>query len=250
MLDTEKKQIAHYKSIHNAYIKHYYDEYSAAYRDEFITRPLFEGLALNQRKVLYAMCGAGASTQFLLDHGASITGLDISIESIKQFKSRWSNCQAINGSILDMSFPDESFDCVIGAGGIHHVHPNVEEAIEEIHRVLKKGGHFCFYEPHSGSLPDLIRKIWYRWDPYFEDNEEALHIENLKQRFSKQFHFARDKYAGNIAYLLIINSLIFRIPFNVKKLIYRPLFALERLMSRFQGKASSCIIISQWRKIS
>ena len=131
MPDIEKKQIAHYENIQNAYYKHYYDKYSMAYRDEFITRPMLEGLELNQRKVLYAMCGAGASTQTLIDHGASVIGLDISMQPLKLFKSRWPTCQAVNGSILDMSFPDKSFDCVIGAGGIHHVHPTLKKRLRK-----------------------------------------------------------------------------------------------------------------------
>lgn len=62
--------------------------------------------------------------------------------------------------------PDASFDVVCIGGALHHFHPGVQSAIDELHRVLKPGGILCFNEPHAGSLPDIARKIWYRFGFY------------------------------------------------------------------------------------
>src|SRR6266581_1635280 len=64
---------------------------------------------------------------------------------------------------------DGFFDAVFITGGLHHVHPNVAGAMAEIHRILKPGGWLCFYEPHTGSMADLVRRLWYRVDHLFEE---------------------------------------------------------------------------------
>ncbi len=134
-------------------------------------------------KVLDAMCGSGQTTSYLLMHGADVTGLDISNEVIDTFQTRWTEATAVKRSLLDSGFPDNYFDCVAVVGGLHHIHPNVKRAVSEIHRVLKPGGHFCFMEPHSGSFPDLVRRVWYRFDRFFSDNEAAIDVAYIAKGF-------------------------------------------------------------------
>ena len=102
-------------------------------------------------------------------------------------------------------------------GGLHHAHPRLDETVAEIHRVLKPGGYLCFSEPHLGSLPDVVRKLWYRVDPLFLSNEASLDFARLKRRFAGSFTFGPDHYLGNLGYLLIFNSLVFRVPLWLKR---------------------------------
>ena len=46
---------------------------------------------------------------------------------------------------MDLSFPEASFDAVIAAFGIRNFQ-NLDKGLEEMHRVLKKGGHLCIVE--------------------------------------------------------------------------------------------------------
>jgi len=49
----------------------------------------------------------------------------------------------------DMPFDDASFDLVTSFGVLHHI-PNVTKVVDEVHRVLRAGGHFVLREPiHS-----------------------------------------------------------------------------------------------------
>ena len=92
------------------------------------------------------------------------------------------------------------------------------------------------------------RRRWYRRDGYFAVNEAAVDIPRLKERFRKRFLFLRELYGGNIAYLLVFNSMIFRIPLRWKP-IYAPLLMrLERVLEKRQGKRLSCFVICMWRK--
>jgi SAM-dependent methyltransferase len=209
---------------------------------------MFAGLDLSGMKVLDAMCGSGQTTSYLLNRGANVTGLDISNEVLETFQARWSSATAVKRSLLDSGFPDDAFDCVAVVGGLHHIHPNLKAAVREIHRVLKPGGHFCFMEPHSGSLPDLVRRVWYRFDRFFSDNEAAIDIALLQKDFAHEFELKQARYLGNVAFLLVLNSLIFRIPPGSKKVFSPALMKVEPLLNKLQTKLTSCFVVTQWQK--
>jgi len=245
---SEQLQQDHYDQIADEYEAHYSDACSLEYRRKFIYEPMFAGLDLSGMKVLDAMCGSGQTTEYLLSRGAHVTGLDLSNEVISSFKSRWTNCDAIQRSLLDSGLPNESFDCVVIVGGLHHIHPNVSAALSEINRVLKPGGYLCFMEPHSGSLPDVIRRIWYKHDRFFSDNEASVDVDSFEQEFTAQFKSHKVTYLGNIAFLFVLNSLIFRIPVRVKPFYSSVLMKLEAVINRLQGKLTSCFVVARWQK--
>jgi SAM-dependent methyltransferase len=245
---SERQQQEHYDNIAADYEAHYSDEWSIEYRRRFIYDPMFEGINLSDVEVLDAMCGSGQTTSYLLSRGAKVTGLDISNEVIDQFQARWTEARAVKRSLLDSGFPDNSFDCVSVVGGLHHIHPEMKAAVREIHRVLKPGGYFCFMEPHTGSFPDVVRRIWYRFDRFFSDNEAAIDIGRLQRDFAGSFTLRKAKYLGNIAFLLVLNSLIFRLPASSKGLYAPALMNVEPLINKLQTKFTSCFVVAQWQK--
>jgi SAM-dependent methyltransferase len=246
---AERQQQEHYDIIAADYEAHYSDEWSIEYRRRFMYDPMFEGLDLSGMKVLDAMCGSGQTTSYLLDRGAAVTGLDISTEVVETFRARWTEAEVVKRSLLDSGLPDNSFDCVVVIGGLHHIHPNLKQAMVEIHRVLRPGGYLCFFEPHTGSFPDIIRRVWYRFDRFFEDNEASIDIPRLERDFGDRFEFKKARYLGNIAFLLVLNSLIFRIPPGSKKYFAPTLMKVEALISKLQTKLTSCFVVTQWQKL-
>ena len=246
---SENLQKEHYARIGSEYAKHYGDPWSQRYRRQFINEPMLEGLDLSARCVLDAMCGSGETTRYLLERGARVTGVDISQKEIRQFTTAFPGCDAHCASILSTGLESERFDCVVVVGGLHHLHPRLREAVDEIHRVLKVGGYFCFAEPHKDSLPDQARRLWYRHDSLFAENEASLDIGSLKTQFSAKFDFTRENYKGNLAYLFVLNSLVFRIPLQFKRLYSPGLIGLEAMIGKMQGKRLSCFAVCQWRKL-
>ncbi len=246
---TERLQADHYNRIAQDYSIHYGDKYSQEYRNQFINRHLFEGIDLKGKKVLEAMCGSGETTAYLLAHGAEVTGLDVSDSEIEKFKTRWPEADGVCSSIFETHFEDESWDCVVVVGGLHHLHPHLSDALREMHRILKKDGYLCFAEPHKGTIFDTIRQWWYRHDDLFAANEEAIDVVALKDEFKDRFQTKSEVYSGNVGYLFVLNSMVFRIPIGIKKL-YSPLFLrLEAFFEKYQNPRFSCMAQAQWRKI-
>ena len=246
--DWEQRQAAHYDAIAAAYEQHYSDEWSLRYRRTFINERMSRGIDLAGARVLDAMCGSGQLASYLEDRGAQVTGLDVSQEVIERFRAEHPRSEGVARSIFDSGFEDGHFDAVMVVGGLHHVHPETDRAVREIHRILRPGGHLCFAEPYVGSLPDLARRLWYRFDPLFEANEAGIDLAHLMRTNADRFEFDRPTYTGGPAYLLVFNSMVFRVPRALKR-IYSPLLLLaERPIQRLQGRRTACIVVCQWRK--
>lgn len=245
---SEEEQREQYDKIIAEYEVHYGDPNSLEYRERFFYDKMFSGIDLNGKKVLEAMCGSGLTTGYLLSKNADVTGLDISPNAVDIFKQKWKDSEAVCGSIFDSGFEDETFDCIVVCGGLHHLHPQLKDAVVELHRILKTGGHFCFMEPHTGSVFDFFRKIWYKFDSYFADNEASIDVEKLKKDFADKFDFKMTVYSGNIAFFLVCNSLIFRIPVGAKPYYSKPLMSIEEKLTKLQTKTTSSFVLGQWVK--
>ena len=237
-----------YDRIASDYEAHNDDDASRQFRDTFIYPHLLGQIDFTGARVLEAMCGSGQVTRQLLARGAHVVGLDVSQSQVQLFKARFPQCAAVCASATDLAFESHSFDHVVVMGGLHHAHPRLEETVGEIHRVLKPGGYLCFSEPHMGSLPDLLRKVWYRFDPLFLSNEASLDFARLKKTFAGSFRFGRDNYLGNLGYLFVYNSLVFRVPLWVKEAYAPAMIRVERALSPFQSRRLSCFCVSQWQK--
>jgi SAM-dependent methyltransferase len=248
--EWEERQAAHYDAIAADYEVHYSDQWSQRYRKTFINERMTRGIELDGARVLDAMCGSGQCADYLLTKGARVTGLDVSREVIDRFLREHPDCEAVARSIFSSGFDDEHFDVVTVVGGLHHVHPDVDRAVTEIHRILRPGGYLCFAEPHVGSLPDLARRLWYRFDPLFEANEAGIDLPALQRANASRFEFVRTTYTGGLAYLLVYNSMVFRVPLGLKRLYSPLLLFLEGPAQRLQGRRTSCMVVCQWRKRS
>lgn len=252
MVDTklssyEVDQKEYYNRIAEEYDRHYANKYALKYRYG-IYDGIFNNINLKNMHILDAMCGGGVSTGYFLRHGAFVSGLDISENCCAVYRKRYPKCSVMCSSILKTQFTDSSFD-IIMTDSLHHLHPYVNQGMNEIRRILKPGGYFCCWEPVSGSLVDLLRKTWYKADTkYFLENEESIDIRRLVESQAHYFQMVDCIYGGNLAYLFVNLSMAFRIPIGVVK-FYAPVFiAVENLLSRFQPRFLSCWALCLLRK--
>jgi SAM-dependent methyltransferase len=95
------------------------------------------------RRVLEVGLGYGSVSQRLAESGADYTGLDIAAGPVEMVNHRLRQIghggKALRGSILDAPFADSSFDYVVAIGCYHHT-GNLQRALNESHRVLRKNG--------------------------------------------------------------------------------------------------------------
>ena len=246
--NSESKQESHYNDIAKEYADHYADVTAKNYRDLFIYNRMFGGIQLENMDVLDAMCGMGTTSQYLVNKKAKVTGIDISEELLKISKKNVPAAQYVKGSVLDMPFENEQFDIVSIVGGLHHLHPKMNEGINEILRVLKPNGLLICMEPPKESFLDRLRQAWYKMDDYFEDNEESINLTEIQNEFSNSLDVAYRYYGGGPAYFLICNSLITRVPLWFKKVIAQPLFLIDRFVEFFITPKTSAYVVFRLKK--
>jgi ubiquinone/menaquinone biosynthesis C-methylase UbiE len=244
----ERRQEELFDKLADGYERHYSDRFSSQWRSVCVNHRLTSGIGLAGSRVLDAMCGGGQNTEHLSALGAQVYGLDLSLSMVRTFAAHWPRSPVVQGSGLNLPFLDESFDHVVITGGLHHLHPQVDQAVDEVHRILKPKGWFVFLEPHAGSIADVFRKLWYRVDPIFESNERAIDAEQLWARHRGQFDAVSIEYGGNLACLLVNQSFVLRMPTAIKRLYARPLIRLERLCQPLINKRAGMFVIAKWRK--
>ena len=130
--------------------------------------PNIEGL-----QMLDAGCGPGIYTDWLLQQGAAVTGIDGSARLIDIARTRVGDAAMFH--VADLSQPLDflatgSFDLILSALTIHYIQ-DIESLFAEFARVLKPGGcfvfstHHPFYDyqrdPNKYFLTELLTETWH-----------------------------------------------------------------------------------------
>ena len=249
MKDTATDQRTHYDGFAEEYSRHYDDEFSLEYRNRFILNRLFKNAELRDLLILDAMCGSGGEMAYLSGRQARSFGLDISFRELQLYGRANGSGKVVCASAFDICLPDGCMDGIVIIGGLHHLQPRVNDALMEFKRILKDQGSIYFCEPHQGSLPDYFRQIWYRYDPLFLPNESSINIKKLMMENSGNFKFNIIGYYGNLAYLLVFNSMVLRLGALFKKKLAKTLFLIESLLSPLQNRIFSCFVLVKAEKI-
>jgi ubiquinone/menaquinone biosynthesis C-methylase UbiE len=120
-------------------------------------------LPLKGKRVLDVGCGDGALTRFLAREGATVTGIDISTETLARARAaeKVSGADYAEGRGETLPYPDASIDGVVYMNSLHHVPINVQaQAVAEAARVLKPGGLLLAIEPLAeGANFALVRIV-------------------------------------------------------------------------------------------
>jgi len=112
-------------------------------REAHILRCLDE-VAFRGRKVLEIGLGLGADAEQIIRRGGRWSGIDLTAESVDRVTTRLELRklpyeEIRQGSVLELPFPDNSFDVVFSHGVLHHV-PDIHMAQSEMARVLRPSG--------------------------------------------------------------------------------------------------------------
>jgi len=92
---------------------------------------------------------------------AEVVGVDYSPKQVRTADNLLSNSRVYNcsfevGNAVDLPFEDDSFDVVVSTWSIS-CWPDIEKGLDEIHRVLVKGGKAFIVDADSSSTEEEIR---------------------------------------------------------------------------------------------
>ncbi len=131
--------------------------------------------------------GTGRDARFFSEAGYKVTGIDLS-QKMVDFASTFAPMVEFRVmDIRDLDFPDESFDGVWSVASLLHLpKSNIQKALKEAYRVLKKGGIF-YCSVKQGEGEELISDKRYggeirKFYSYFQPNEleKQLRKENFE----------------------------------------------------------------------
>jgi ubiquinone/menaquinone biosynthesis C-methylase UbiE len=97
----------------------------------------------NGTRVLDVACGPGYVAAAAAARGAVATGIDFSSAMVEEAQGRYPGIEFQEDDAENLSFSDSSFDAVVMNFGLLHL-GRPEQAIRELHRVLKPGGRAAF----------------------------------------------------------------------------------------------------------
>lgn len=129
------------------------------------TRKAFQMLPqMDKPRILDIGCGSGVPTLELarLSHG-EVIGIDIDQSALDKFTGKIKEAgltdrvQAVNCSMFDMDFADESFDIIWSEGSIYAI--GFERGLLEWRQFLKPGG-FMVIHGEQGNIKEKLEQIY------------------------------------------------------------------------------------------
>lgn len=146
------------------------------------------------KRVLDAGCGTGIYTEWLVEQGAEVVGVDVSDEmlnhAVEQVGDRAEFVQTNLEEPLDFAAKD-SFDGIVSALALSYVE-DWEQVFSEFSRVLTPGGFLIFSTGHPLN----------QFPPENDDGENYFEIEQLSKEWDVDVPYYRRPFS------LIINPLL------------------------------------------
>jgi SAM-dependent methyltransferase len=128
-------------------------------------------------------------------------GIDISIDFLR-IANKLESVSAVNGDACRLPFPDTCFDSCIASGVLEHI-PDLERALLEVKRVLRKEGDFLVVIPTNGSTAVGFFKMLITYPSLFLLGirrpdliwhfENVNHFKRIKCLLAKHFKVKRTK---------------------------------------------------------
>ena len=111
--------------------------------------------------VLDACCGTGDLAIAAARAGGRVTGLDFSERMLERARRKSSAVEWTAGDLLELPFPDASFDAATVGFGVRNVE-DLERALAELRRILRPGGRLAILEITRPRGPlALFYRLWF-----------------------------------------------------------------------------------------
>jgi len=187
-----------------------------------------EYFSIERKKLLDFGCGCGTTSLRFAKIGYEVSGFDISNSSIKVANTLAKKygfekqIELTQQTAETLSYPSDQFDIIVGFDILHHV--DIEAAISECKRVLKKNGVAIFKEPVESPVLDDLRNT--NFVKYFVPKEK---------NYTPGKHITQDERKLNSEDLIIIKKIFS----GVKEEKFTFLSRFDIFFRRFYGKKAS-----------
>lgn len=111
------------------------------------------GLGYGDR-ILEVGCGSGLHTEGY-SRQYDVTAVDISPSLVRTTRQRAPDADVVQADATQLSFPDGTFDAVVGTAILHHL-PDARAALREWLRVTQSGGTVTLMEPNYLFPKDFV----------------------------------------------------------------------------------------------
>ena len=120
-----------------------------------------EAVVCSGDRVLDACCGTGDLAVADARAGGRVTGLDFAERMLERARRKAPELEWVRGDLLELPFPDASFDAATVGFGVRNVE-DLERALAELRRVLRPGGRVGILEitRPRGPLAHFYR-LWF-----------------------------------------------------------------------------------------
>lgn len=137
---------------------------------------------LGTSRALDVGCGKGRFARILKERNpdASVVGLDLAEAMLRFVPPEVAPCSA---SMTHLPFANESFDAAYATESLEHA-VDIEQAVAEICRVVKRGGKIVIIDKNAGHWGRLKTPAWEKW--FHQKELEKLlsrHCAEVSSRF-------------------------------------------------------------------
>lgn len=205
----------------------------------------------NHLKILDVGCGGGIKDLTLR---GEVYGLDISESSLRQCQKIYKQAKTVDLS-KRYPFPDNTFDIVFCSEVYGHIaYKDKDRFLDEVQRVLKKGGFFVFSCETDGDnwltrylrKHNLYKKYWVDFDGHIGLETPKKTLERFRERFPQV------NYKVNNTYIFTIDELITIFPSiaslfrgtmsrRLANLIIAPFYELSLRLARLSSANNICV---------
>jgi ubiquinone/menaquinone biosynthesis C-methylase UbiE len=157
------------------------------FQNRNMERPMMFSLVpknLKNKKLLDIGCGPGVHIKEYSKRGANCVGIDISDEMIKLAKKHCPQGEFYVGSAYKLNVKNNTYDIVTASLLLDHI-KDINKAIKEIKRVLKKNGLLIFSVPHpiTNVFRDTKKKSFILTNSYYDKKIKHYNISGSGLKF-------------------------------------------------------------------
>lgn len=160
----------------------------------------------NGDKILEAGCGAGRVYFHYKNKKFDIKGIEYSKNAIENILAKDSNAEVIEGSITDLPYENNSFDCVLAFGLYHNIENEneLQKSFHETYRVLTSGGHLVAsvrFDSLENNIVENIMQKRGKNKKFDKFHRWHFSLADMKKFLDPGMEIEKVYYARNVSFL-------------------------------------------------